>query len=207
MKKNLLFVTVTFFALNASAQFSTGIKAGINIAKEKYSNSTYSTSGHVFFTGGIFTNYSLSKNFALELSALYSGEGSNESYMSGQTKVTGVVKINRINIPLMIQYKTPIGLYFETGPQIGFLLSAKGKYSNSSTTYDFKSGTQSTLMSWCIGAGYRFSKILPGLGINASYNAGLSKVNKGSVNANKITSSVFSIKLQYALFGGSKKEK
>jgi hypothetical protein len=206
MKRSLLLSAIVLIAFTGHAQFSAGVKAGVNFAKEKYSSSTYTTKSHTFFTGGIFGNVGLSKSFAVELSALFSGEGTHESYMSGQNTVTGVVTINRINFPLEIQYKTPVGIYFETGPQLGITTTAKGKYSNSTTTYDFKPNTQSTLFSWCVGAGYMFSTV-PGLGIGVSYNAGLSKVNKGTVNANKITASVFSIRASYAVFNSNKKTK
>jgi Outer membrane protein beta-barrel domain len=145
----------------------------------------------------LFGNISLSKNFALDASLLFSGEGYAESYISNNTKVTGVVTINRFNIPVLVQYKLPLGFFVETGPQAGFLLSAKGKYSNNPNTYNFKSNTNSFLFSWCIGAGYKLTKAVPGLGIEALYAPGLSRVNKGTANAGKITASNISIRLFY----------
>lgn len=199
MKKSIiLFFTATVVIATAKAQFSFGPKAGLNISKEKYSNTAvYSTGSHNFLTAGAFANYRFKEHFAGETGIYYSAEGTEESYKSNNNTVTGVVTIKRINVPLLLQYHTAAGLYLETGPQIGFMLSAKGDYTNGQ--YDFKKYTQSTFMSWCIGAGYKMSKGVPGLGINASYAAGLSRIDKGTVSAGKITGSTFSIKLFYGI--------
>lgn len=199
MKKSIFLFLVTAIAITgASAQFSFGPKAGLNISKEKYSNTAvYSTGSHNFFTAGIFANYRFKEHFAGETGLFYSAEGTAENYKSNNTTVTGVVTIRRINVPLLFQYHTSTGIYAETGPQIGFLLSAKGDYSNGQ--YDFKKYTQSVFTSWCIGAGYKLSKGVPGLGINATYAAGLSRIDKGTVSAGKITGNTFSIKLFYGM--------
>jgi hypothetical protein len=197
-KAIILFIGVMLAATVARSQFSFGPRAGLNVSKEKYSNTAvYSTSSHSFFTGGLFANYRTKKNIAIELSVNYSAEGTAESYKSGNSIVTGVVTIKRINIPLMVQYHSKPGIYFETGPQIGFMTDAFGDYSTGH--YDFKKYTQSTLISWCFGVGYKLTRYVPGLGIDASYAKGLSDIDKGTVSGGKITGSTFSIKLFYGL--------
>lgn len=195
-KSTLLCTVILLVTASAKSQFSFGPRAGLNVSKENYSNtSVYSTGSHNFFTAGVFANYRTKKNIALEVSINYSPEGTEESYKSGNNTVTGVVTIKRINIPLLVQYHTNPGVYFETGPQIGFVTQAYGDYTNGH--YDFKNGTQSTLTSWVFGAGYILKQTLPDLGINVSYAKGLSSIQKGTVNAGKITGSTFSIKLFY----------
>lgn len=197
MKKTIFLLFNSMLAITAAqAQFSLGVKAGVNFSKEKYTNTAvYNTSGHTFFTGGAFANYLMKNHLALETGVYYSAEGTEESYKSGNTTVTGVVTITRINVPLLFQYHTTPGIYLETGPQIGFVTSAKGDYTTGK--YDFKPYTKSSLTSWVIGAGYKFKKGVPGLGLNASYAAGLSRIDKGTVSAGKITGSTFSIKAFY----------
>lgn len=205
MKKITVLLFAVFFTLTGvKAQFSFGPKAGLNISNEKYSNTAvYSTSSHNFFTAGVFAGYRTKKSIAIESGIHYSAEGTEESYKSGNNTVTGVVTIKRINIPVLVQYHTRPGIYLETGPQIGFMLSAKGDYSNGQ--YDFKKYTQSVFTSWCFGAGYKLTETVPGLGVNLSYAKGLSRIDKGTVNAGKITGSTFSIKLFYALLLKKKK--
>jgi Outer membrane protein beta-barrel domain len=196
MKKSIILIIITMLAATVTqSQFSFGPRAGLNISKENYSNTTvYSTASHNFFTGGIFANYLTKKNIAVELSVNYSAEGTEESNKTGSTN-NGVVTIKRINIPLLVQYHTKPGVYFETGPQIGFMTDAFGNYTTGH--YDFKKYTQSTLTSWCFGAGYILKQTVPGLGVNASYAKGLSHIEKGTVNAGKITGTTFSVKLFY----------
>lgn len=197
-KRILLFFAATVVLTAAQSQFSFGPKAGLNISKEEYSNTAvYSTGSHSFFTAGAFANYLTKKHIAVESGIFYSAEGTEESYKSGNSTITGVVTIKRINIPLLLQYHTRPGVYFETGPQIGFMLSAGGDYTNGH--YDFKKYTQPILTSWCVGAGYKLTKTVPGLGINAGYAKGLSRIDKGTVNAGKITGSTVSVKLFYGL--------
>ncbi|WP_462250965.1 porin family protein [Ferruginibacter sp.] len=196
MKKIIILSGTIFFSLTARSQFSVGIKTGANFSKEKYSNTAvYSTSGHTFFCGGVFANYGFAKHFSAELNVLHSAEGTEESYKSNGSTVTGTVTIKRINIPLLLQYHTQPGIYFETGPQLGLMLSAKGDYTTGK--FDFKKYTQSAFFSWCFGAGYKLNKVLPGLGINAVYAPGLSRIDKGIVSAGKITGSTFSVRLAY----------
>lgn len=197
-KRTVLLFTAVFLFVSLKAQFSFGLKAGLNSSKEDYSNTAvYSTASHRFFAAGAFANYLTKKHFGFESGIYYSPEGTEESYKSGNSTVTGVVTIKRINIPLLVQYHTNPGIYLETGPQIGFVTAAGGDYSTGQ--YDFKKYTQSTLTSWCVGAGYKLAKTVPGLGITASYAKGLSRIDKGTVNAGKITGSTFSIKLFYGL--------
>ncbi len=195
-KAILLCAGLLLAAASVKSQLSFGPRAGLNISKENYSNTTvYSTSSHNFFTAGVFARYRTRQNFGAEISINYSPEGTAESYKSGSNTITGVVTIKRINIPLLAQYHTSPGVYFETGPQIGFVTQAYGDYTNGH--YEFKSGTQPSLTSWVLGAGYTLTKTLPGLGIDACYAKGLSSIQKGTVNAGKITGSTFSIKLFY----------
>jgi hypothetical protein len=203
MKKANFLLVAIIFSLQATAQFSAGVKGGVNFSKEKYKNGIYTTSTHTFFTGGIFGNYSFSKYIAAQLEANYSAEGTDEEYMANGTKVTGTVTINRINIPLLLQLKPTQGFYIATGPQIGFLLSAKGKYTTGN--YDFKANTNSTLFSWCFGAGYTLSKGLPGLGIDVRYAVGLNNVDKGATSAQSIKANTISLTLFYAFVHCKKK--
>ena len=197
MKKIICLFTTIILFINGYAQVSIGLKAGLNIANEKEANKTYSTAAKMGFCGGAFTNYKFSKNVGAQLEINYSEEGVKENFTSNSTEIKGVVSINRINIPLLFQYRTPVGLYFETGPQIGLLLSAKGVYNG--IKYDFKKNTQAILFSWCLGAGYKLDPLLKGLVVNARYALGIGNSNKGAVNAASIKSNVISFSVLYTI--------
>jgi len=62
-----------------------------------------------------------------------------------------------VNIPVLFKYNNPGGFFAETGPQLGFLISAKAK--SGSVSFDAKSNYKSTDFSWAIGAGYLISSL------------------------------------------------
>ena len=204
MKKIMIVLACTIFFTGAIAQVSIGLKAGLNIAKENYGNkTTYTTSSKSGLCAGVFANYKFAKSFATQLEVFYSEEGVKEKYISNSETINGVVNINRINIPLQLQYITPVNFYLETGPQLGFLLSAKGVYNG--IKYDFKENTQGVFFSWCIGAGYKLDPLLKGLAVNARYALGIGNSNKGAVAAESIKSNVISFSVLYTIHSITKK--
>jgi hypothetical protein len=95
---------------------------------------------------------------------------------SGDDKTT----LSYINVPVMIQrYIKSTGFYFETGPQFGFLISAKDKVNGTET--DVKSELKTFDFSLNFGLGYRFNS---GLGVGARYGLGITPINKSGYDAN-----------------------
>ncbi|HEV2355596.1 MAG TPA: porin family protein, partial [Puia sp.] len=128
-----------FLATAANAQsLQLGVKAGANFSNVS-GNGTQgvSTSTMVGFNAGAYLGIGISENFFIQPELVYSGQGFKESssgYSGNQTE-------NYLNIPVLAKYKLPVGLYFETGPQIGFLMSAKVSVSgySASDKQDFNS--------------------------------------------------------------------
>jgi hypothetical protein len=105
-----------------------------------------------------------------------------------------------LNIPLLLQYNAS-GFIAETGPQIGFLMSAKAKADDDDV--DVKDFFESTNLSWAVGLGYQ----LPGgIGINARYNLGLSNIAKTEDDDFKYKANTIQIGLSYSFGGGSAKK-
>lgn len=201
MKKISLLLSVCSLSLAAHAQFNAGLRAGINFSQEDYGNNFYRTSRHTFFAGGAFANYFFKPALALQMEVLHSSEGTEEEYPSGNSTITGTVTIQRINIPLLFKYRHSSGVFAQTGPQVGLLLSAKGKYTTGH--YNFKSNTSSAFFSWVVGLGYEI-KAVPGLGAELRYQPGLSDIKKGTVNATSIKGSTLNVSVFYTLFKGKK---
>jgi hypothetical protein len=180
-----------FFATSAQAQFSGGIKAGLNIATEKYPGFTMqdATLGY----GGAFGRYQVNL-LAFQLEADYSVEG-------GDLKAAFGGQINKyretyLNFPLFIQGRFPSGAYIEFGPQYGILLSSTYNFNNTGIV-----NTQTIYKSYNFsvggGAGYEFqSGSVKGLGINFRFMQGLTAISSSGYG--DITTSAFS-------FGLSKK--
>jgi len=111
------------------------------------------------------------------------------------------VKLNMtyINLPILAQYNTG-GFVIETGPQVGFLMSAKMK-ADEGDAVDVKDDFKGIDFSWAIGAGYVSQS---GFGVNARFNLGLSSVAEGDA---KVKNSVIQVGVSYLLGGGGSAKK
>ena len=180
--------------LIAGAQVQFGVKAGYNLANLNFSGDLNGVSlkSKSDFSAGVIASVPLFHSCFLQPEVLYSGQGTSLS----DSSQTGNLNYSYINVPVLFKYQHVSGLFAETGPQIGFLLSAKEKVEGQSI--DVKSSTQSTDFSWVFGVGYKLPKI--NLGIDARYNLGLTNVSKDS-GSETAKNSVFQFGLFY-LFGG-----
>jgi len=188
MKKMFLVLIAAGSCLFGSAQVQFGVKAGYNLDNVTMSPSQSGISSRSDFNGGIFASIPLFSSCSLQPEVLYSGQGAAFSNSSA----TGKANYDYLNVPVLFKYQHHSGLFAETGPQIGFLLSAKETAAGQSV--DTKSQSQSTDFSWVFGIGYK----LPfGLGIDARYNLGLTNINKDSQSNGTIKNSVFQFGLFY----------
>ena len=173
MKKILFLSVFTAAAFIGQAQIKFGIKAGANFSKFSGDDAKMEDVSPKFltgFAGGGLVNISLNEMFSVQPEVLYSMEGT--MYKESGEKAT--YKTDYINIPVLFQYNNPSGFYAETGPQVGFLMSAKVSYGGVSA--DAKDSFKKINFSWGLGAGYKLSN---GLGIGARYNLGLANIVDG----------------------------
>jgi hypothetical protein len=187
----LIFTSLAFVFVNAQVQF--GVKAGYNLTSVTQSGSQNesgikSKSG---FHGGFLASIPLANAFFVQPEIVYSGQGAG---FSDGTQ-TASLNYNYLNVPILVKYQSEMGLFAETGPQVGFLLSANE--SSQGISVDIKSNSQSIDFSWAFGVGYKLSS-LP-LGIDARYNLGLTNMLKDSPDET-VKNSVFQIGL-FFLFG------
>lgn len=185
MKKFALVLVAGISLVSAKAQIQFGVKAGANFATITSSDGAKSL---VSFNGGALVKIPLADALSLQPEVVYSGQGAK---FDG-----GSDHLNYLNIPILPTYTLPVGVFFQTGPQIGFLLSAKEKVSGQSDV-DIKSQLKSTDFSWAFGAGYLVTSA--NIGFNVRYNLGLTKLADGTSSKN----GVFQVGVFY-LFGDSK---
>jgi len=174
MKKILFLSVFTAAAFIGQAQIKFGIKAGANFSKFSGDDAKIEGISPKFrtgFAGGGLVNIGLSEMFSVQPEVLYSMEGA--LYKESGAKL--IFKTDYINVPVLLQYNNPSGFYAETGPQIGFLMSAK--MSDGDNSVDAKDGFKKINFSWGLGAGYKLSN---GLGIGARYNLGLANIADNS---------------------------
>lgn len=145
-----------------------GVKGGLNISKLTDTDGSKALAG--FHAGGL-VNIGLDKSWAIQPELVYSTQGTKAERSVLWLTSSNTVKVNYINVPVMVQYSIVPEFYLEAGPQVGFLTAAKVK--SGDVTVDIKDNMQSVDFGLGFGFGYKFDM---GLGVNARYNFGLTKV-------------------------------
>lgn len=194
--KKIMFIVLFFGSTAAFAQhFELGVKGGVNISNFTGTNwQNASAKSLVGFHAGAFVSFFLGDNFAIQPEVLFSSQGAK--YEDAANKQN--LKLNYINVPVMLKYRFNGGFYVEAGPQIGF------RESDLHNLGTVEGHAKNTDLSIAGGIGYHSSM---GLGIGARYTAGLSKV--GNFDASNgidpnFKNGVLQISLFYTLFNKRK---
>jgi hypothetical protein len=177
-----------------SGDVSLGLKAGASYASF-VGKDAGNRDGLFGFQAGVFANIGITRMFAFQPELLYSQKGSKVADVTDFS-----TRLNYLDVPLSFHVNAD-GLFFEAGPQVGFLLSAKSEAGN--TSVDVKSATNSVDFGYLAGLGYQ-RKTGPGIGLryNGSFNNIPKSVSVGGVTVqNRIRNSVFQLYLTYS-FGG-----
>jgi|SRR5436190_10867271 len=167
--KKIFFVGIICLFLQANIKAQTpdvhfGLKAGVNFSTIKISDGDYYDSKTGFHVGGL-AHIHVAKHFAIQPEVLYSTQGANR----GSTKH----KENYINVPVLGQYMTNTGFRLQTGPQVGFVVSAKSETGD--VEVDIKDQVNTVEFGWSFGASY-ICKF--GFGLDARYNLGISNITE-----------------------------
>lgn len=181
--KKILFVAsaAILISLTTGAQETHfGLKAGLNMASVDVKNNPDYDSKAGLHVGGL-AHIHLARHFALQPELVFSMQGGEDD--------AGKLKLNYINVPVLAQYMFDQGFRLQTGPQIGFLVSAKKKIGDVDVDYD--EAYSSIDFSWTVGAGYLFPN---GFGIDARYNIGISDIDESAYDAHN---RVFQVGLFY----------
>lgn len=198
MKKSILFLALLLSAAALQAQF--GVKGGIAISNwggedvDDISDVKSSIVGPYF---GAFYNAKIGGMFSIQPELVYSSQGVQFEESGFELKYT----LGYLNFTPVARWNSASGFYLGTGPQIGFLLSAKEKFDGDEE--DVKDNFRSTDFSWIFAAGYDLKS---GLGFYARYNHGLSTLDDEETDPAKVYNRVFNVGIRYTV-GPSKKSK
>lgn len=197
MKKISLLTFVVMAALAVQAQTASfGIKGGLNLASWSNNNSGVGYQNRIGFNGGLFAHIPAGYNLAIQPEVVYSSQGTK--YTLGNTEHD--LKLNYVNIPVMVQAMVGRGFYAEAGPQIGFLTGTADKVQNVETGYFTTSDFKNTDVAVGFGVGYSGTS---GLGVGARYNLGLTNIN--NAGANNIKNNTLQIDLTLKLGGSGRR--
>lgn len=203
MKKLLLTSAILSLSFCCLAQgFSGGIKAGLNLADQKYSldGTTVDTKMKSGLNAGVFFVASINDKFAIQPELLFSMEGCKMTLPD--LDYDYVISFNYLSIPILARYNITDRISIHAGPQLAFLMSANSELSNGTQVMnvDIKEYYKTMELSGAIGGEI---DIIAGLGAGARYVFGLTKIHKDDIdNDGKVKNNVIQIYLKYRLFGG-----
>jgi hypothetical protein len=206
-------VAVLFFgltnaqdAVKATSEVKFGAKAGLNIAKISgdIENEKSLIGAHL----GVFAEIKLTNKFAFQPELLYSMQGAKIEYSESTPdyyySYKDKNKLGYLNVPLMAKYFVTNKLFFEVGPQIGFLISAKNDYEETETLFgttdyfsgdvDIKSNLKSVDFGLNFGLGYEFTSEIFA---SARYSVGLSNINNVSGSNAELKNGVLQFSFGY----------
>jgi len=174
MKKFLFSMAIAAFLIPgiASAQhFNLGVKGGLNLYNVKSDNNS-SNDMKAGVHLGLLGHIHLADQLAFQPELVFSMQGTKFTVAGAETKL----KLDYINIPLLIQYMFDNGFRLQAGPQVGFLAAAKAGVNDNDT--DVKNNYKSVDFGLGLGIGYVHPP--SGFGIDVRYNLGLGNINENT---------------------------
>jgi hypothetical protein len=186
MKKMSLFalafaISAAVFAQDAQPQLRTpmtrkthfGLDVGVNLAKLSASDFTGTeptSNGKTAFHVATFVNIPLAGIVSLKPQLMYSKQGGKIR----EGNVDFEEDLDYLYVaPAALNFTTPGGFVFETGPMLGFLLGASRENQTNNTSADIKDRRKPIDVLWSGGIGYMTRS---GLGAHARYNYGFTNV-------------------------------
>jgi hypothetical protein len=198
MKKLILSLGL-LAGVSVAAQAQTGIRFGLKAGASltNFTGKDVEGAANKFgFNGGVVANFGINDMFSIQPEVLYSMKGAKEDGGDGK------INLNYIDIPVLAKIATgETGLFFELGPQVGFLASAKAK--DNSASQDVKDAFKTVDFGYAAGVGFQVSSSAM---IGLRYNGGFTDVYK-SVNVfgtnieTKAKNSAFQLYVGYMLGG------
>lgn len=157
----------------AHAQYSAGLKAGLNYSTMIVYDGVSDYGYLPGFQVGGFVDYSLAK-VSFQLDVVYSQQGA--SITSNAEDLKAIAKY--INIPVAVKYKLGPSFNVQVAPQIGFLTCMKSDYHPVvSISFDEQTYTKAykkTDFGVNVGAGWKSSN---GIIVDVRYYLGLTEIN------------------------------
>ena len=201
MKKTFLAaalaVAVSGAAHAQKSDVSLGLKAGAT-----YSDIVGPDAGFykdVFgFHAGVFTNIGFTDMLAFQPEVLYSQKGAKSLTLAGDYVTS---RLHYVDVPLAFHVNAD-GLFFEAGPQVGFLVLVQDIYGGTTSQVD-RNNYKVLDFGYLAGLGYQRKT---GLGAGLRYNGAFSNTRQsiviGSITQQtRARNSAFQLYLTYSLNG------
>ncbi len=191
MKKTTQFFTMLVLVLLSSgafaqAQFSVGLKGGLNFANLDVSSAQNTYNNRTGYHFGAFTLLKFSQ-IGIQPEVIFSQQGSKVDADFGNFESN----FSYVNIPVMLKLYTIAGINLQAGPQFGFLMNDPVIKDPQGQTIE--NAYKKSDISLGLGAGWD----LPfGITLDARYNLGLSKIDDAP-NVESTRNQVWQVSLGY----------
>jgi hypothetical protein len=193
MKKLILNLLIIVIAIPVKSQIQFGVKAGANISNiigdnnHSINSITYPQKSIQYLTklgynGGIFIAVPIKGKFSLQPELIYSLQGARFRMQNVDVSGnllnggTGHLNLSYVQIPVLAKFTFHHKFYAQTGPQIGFLVSAE-ENNNEEQSYYVKSSFHSVDIAWGAGIGFTCPS---GTGFDLRYTIGITSIDNNS---------------------------
>ena len=200
MKKIILSLgLLAGISATAQAQATFGLKAGATLTNFMGDDVSDDSDNKLGFLVGGVANFAVNDMFSVQPEVLFSQKGAQ----SDAGDETAKFNLNYVDVPVMVKVSTGdngSGLFFELGPQFGFLVSSKATLGDESEDIE---GLNKFDFGYAAGLGYQLEG---GLNFGLRYNGGITNVYKevdvlGTAVQAKARNSAFQLSVGY-MFGG-----
>ncbi len=190
--KRMLFAAmlVTVAQAGMAQKFAFGLKAGLNLANQSLTanGASASFSNYVAYHGGLFTIFSISDRFGIQPELVYSAQGWDFDFNFMGAGLAANLRADYLTVPVMFRYNANSIFHLDAGPQLGFLLSAKGTANG--VVQDVKSDYASSDFGLAFGMGVDLpAKVL----FSFRYYTGLTDADNYAASVSKNTNIQFSV--------------
>jgi opacity protein-like surface antigen len=189
MKKILFLAAAAIMTANvASAQFTYGVKGGLNLAN--ISNLEMDMKPSIYV--GAFGEYQISDFFGVAGELVYSRQGAAASAEGVKTKT----RLSYLNVPVLAKLYIADGLSLDLGPQFGFLTGAKQwvEAEGASGSVDIKDTVNGFDLSVGMGLSYNITENIL---VQGRYNLGLTDGFKNNESDDKFKNNVIQVGVGY----------
>jgi hypothetical protein len=199
LMKKLILSLGLLAGVSVAAQAQTGVRFGVKAGASLTSftgKDADGTANKFGFNGGVVANFGINDMFSVQPEVLYSMKGAKEDGGDGR------INLNYIDVPILAKIATgETGLFFELGPQVGFLASANAKSGGASQ--DAKDSFKSVDFGYAAGVGFQVSSsAMVGLRYNGGFTNAPKEISLGSTSVEtKAKNSAFQLYVGY-MFGG-----
>jgi len=174
--KKLFFIGLLFisgscfsqgFVKGITSRLSFGLKAGTNYSD--YTGTDFGTSGLLGFHAGAIVNFRITNTLSFQEEFLFSTQGAK---IKGDQFGEENINVSYVTVPLLLKYRTGLGLYIEGGMQEGLRVNEN--------TAESQTGSFAKRLDLAAIGGLGF-QTKSGFGIGLRYVAGLSNVGNFSL--------------------------